>query len=90
MYRPKRHLKATCKGIRIPESGKCMLVESGILGFGTRVTAQGIPLTIGIQNPSSTEKDWNSVPAIGHPRRGIQNPRMLVPMNVGSHGANGL
>ena len=34
----------------------------------------GIPLTIAIQNPSSTDKDWNSVPRIHNPRRGIQNP----------------
>ena len=38
------------KGIRIAESGKFLLVESGILGFGIRNTAQGI------QNPA---KDWN-------------------------------
>ena len=33
-----------------------------------------IPLTIGIQNPSSTDKDWNSVRRIRNPRQGIQNP----------------
>ena len=32
-------LEITCKGIRIPESGKFLLVESGILGFGIRNTA---------------------------------------------------
>ena len=34
-----------------PEYGKFLLVESGILGFGIRNTAQGIriPLMIGIQ-----------------------------------------
>ena len=48
-----RLLFAPCKGIRIPESGKALLVESetresfaweirGILGFGIRNTAHGI------------------------------------------------
>ena len=41
---------APCKGIRIPESVKFFLVESGILGFGTQNTAQGI------RNPN---KEWN-------------------------------
>ena len=38
------------KGIRIAESGKFLLVESRILGFGIRSSAQGI------RNPT---KDWN-------------------------------
>ena len=33
---------APYKIIRIPESGKFLLVECGILGFGIRNTAQGI------------------------------------------------
>ena len=41
---------APCKGIQIPESVKFFLVESGILGFGTQNTAQGI------RNPN---KEWN-------------------------------
>ena len=36
----------------------------------------GIPLTIGIQNPSSTDKYWNLVPGIQNPQRGVQNPRL--------------
>ena len=36
----------------------------------------GIPLTIGIRKPSSTDKDWNPVPGIRNPPRGIQNPRL--------------
>ena len=36
----------------------------------------GIPYTIGIQNPSSTDKDWRPVPAIPNPLHGIQNPRL--------------
>ena len=45
---------APCKGIRIPESKKLLLVESrwsGMLGFGIRHIVQGI------RNPS---KDWKS------------------------------
>ena len=41
---------AQCKGIQIPQSGKFWLVESGILGFEIRNTAQGV------KNPSSTDK----------------------------------
>ena len=56
------------KGFQIPESGKFWLVESeiqqiivvesGILGFGIRnihLKESGIPLTIGIRNPSSSD-----------------------------------
>ena len=41
-----------------PESGKFFLMESGILSFGIRNTAQWIqiPLTIGIRNPIFTDK----------------------------------
>ena len=41
------------KGIRISESGKILFVESGILGFGIRNTAQGI------RNPINY---WNQEP----------------------------
>ena len=41
---------APCKEIRIPESMKFLLVESGILGFGIQNTA------VGIRNPT---EDWN-------------------------------
>ena len=41
---------AACKGIRISESGKILLVESGILDFVIRKTAQGI------RDPTD---DWN-------------------------------
>ena len=49
---------APCKEIRILESEEVLFVESGILGFGIRSTAQGIwnPLTIGIRNPRCTGK----------------------------------
>ena len=42
---------APSKGITIPETKKFSLVESGIQHKNS-----GIPLTIGIQNPSSTVK----------------------------------
>ena len=60
------------------ESGNILLMESGIPGFGIWNTAQGIwiPLTIGIQNPSSTDKYQNPVPGIRNPQCGIQNPRL--------------
>jgi len=53
-------------------------MESGILGFGIgiRLRESGIPLTMGIQNPSSTDKGWDPVPGIRNPRRDIQNPRL--------------
>ena len=44
-------LIASCKGFRIPESGKDLHVGSGTLGFGIRNTAQRI------RNPPSN--DWN-------------------------------
>ena len=59
---------ALCKGIRIPECKKFLLVESGILGFGIWNTAQGI------RNPISIDKDWNPVIGIWNPRCGTQNP----------------
>ena len=100
---------AQCKGIRIPESGKFLLVESGIrekFAFGIwnpekfacgirnqgkvcmwnpeswalesviQLKESGILFAIGIQNPSSTDKDWNPVPRIRNPWRGIQTPRL--------------
>ena len=46
---------------------KILLVESRILGFGIHNSAQGIqnPLTNGIQDAISTNKDWNAVPQSG-------------------------
>ena len=67
-----------CEGIRILESAKFLLVESGILGFGIRNTAQGIRNPTKDWNPIqvSSRKDWNQVPGIRNPRLGIQNPRL--------------
>ena len=41
---------APCEGMRILESGKILLMESGILGFGIRNTAQGFRIPL---NPES-------------------------------------
>ena len=59
-----------CEGIRVLESVKCLLVESGILGFGIRNTAQGIRNPTKDWNPiqGSTRKKWNQVPGIRNPR----------------------
>ena len=46
-------------------------MESGI-----HLKESGILLRIGIQNPSSTDKDWNQEPEIRNQRREIQNPRL--------------
>ena len=64
------------------ESGilEILVVESGIREYfarGIRNSTQGIQnltiLTLGIQNPSSTDKYWNPVSGIRNARRGIQN-----------------
>ena len=60
----------------LPESGKILLMEFGILGCGVQVKESEIPLTIGIHNPSSTDKYWNPVPGIRNPQHGIQNLRL--------------
>ena len=70
---------ASCRGVQIPESRKFLLVESWILGFEIRTTAQGIrgiPLTIEIRNPNFNEKVRNPLPEIRNPLRRIQNPRL--------------
>ena len=61
---------APCKGIRILESGKFLLVESRILGFAIRNTAQGI------RNP--TNKDQSPVHGIRNPQRAVQNPMTFL------------
>ena len=57
------------------ESGKILLVESGILDVGIWNTAR-VLLRIGIQTPSFTDKDWNLEAGIWNPRHGIQNLRL--------------
>ena len=74
-----------CKGIRIPESVKFFLVESGILGFGIQNTAQGIRNHTKDLNQESTKKDSNQLPGIRNPRRGIlKSKTVCIPL----HGAN--
>ena len=50
--------------------------ESWALESGKQPKESGILLTIGIRNPSSTDKDCNLVPGIQNPRCAIQNPRL--------------
>ena len=47
---PSKQCVAPCNGIPIPEWGKFLPLESGVLGFGIRNTAQEI------RNPTN---DWN-------------------------------
>ena len=63
-----------CKGLRIPESGKILLMESGI-----QLKESGIPLTIGIQDP--TDKHWNRVPGLS----GVQLKESGIPLKIGIH-----
>ena len=59
-------------------------LESWVLESGIQLKESGIPLTIGIQNPSSTDKYWNPVPGIRNPWRGIQNPGLSwIPVTWG-------
>ena len=57
------------------ENFACSIRNSEIL-CGINLKESGIQLRIGMQNPSSTDKDWNQVAGIRNPRRGIQNPRL--------------
>ena len=52
-----------------PNSRKIWLVDSGIR---IQLKEFGILLMIGIQNPSSTDRDWNPVPGIWNPRKRIR------------------
>ena len=51
-------------------------LKSRVLESGMQLKESGIPLPIGIQNPSSTDKYQNPVPGIRNPQCGIQNPRL--------------
>ena len=62
-------------GIKNPRKFCLWNLESRALESEIQLKETGIPLTIGIQNSSSTVKDWNPVPGIRNPRRGIQYPR---------------
>ena len=58
----KAHVRPTDTGIQ--EIFACEIQNLGkfVLESGIRLQEPGIPLTTGIQNPSSTDKDWNPVP----------------------------
>ena len=53
----------------------CSIRNSEILS-GIQLKESGIQLRRGIQNPSSTDKDWNQVAGIRNPRHGIQITRL--------------
>ena len=67
-----------CKGIRFSECGNFCWWNGQSWALESRIQLKesGILLTIGIQNSSSTDKNWNPVPGIRNPQRGIQNPRL--------------
>ena len=77
---PENSEVATCKGIRIPQYGKFLLVESrirGKFGSGIRKIAQGIHNPTNDWDPEScTDRGWNPIPGIRNPLRVIQNPRL--------------
>ena len=61
------------------EFGKILFVESGILGYGIRYTAQGMLNATDDWNPESKDQltnYWNPVPGIQNPQRGVQTPRL--------------
>ena len=66
-----------CKGIRIAESERFLLMESGI-----QLKESGIRLTIRIRNASSTGKVRNPIPGIRNPGRRIQNPRLFTLIRI--------
>ena len=67
-----------CTGFRIPESGKFFSWNSQSWALESEIHRKewGITLTIGIPNPSPTDKDWNPVQEIWNPQHRIQNPRL--------------
>ena len=73
-------------GIRNPANFCFWNPESWVLESGIQLKESGIAPMIGIQNPSSTDKDWNPVPGIRNPQRGIQNPRLSrIPLHWTKH-----
>ena len=70
--------------IRVTEKLGLWNPEFWVLESGIQLKESEILLTIGIQNPSSTDKYWNPVPRIRNPRRGIQNPGLSwIPVTWG-------
>ena len=58
-----------------PESSKFLLSKPE--SWALELKESGISLTIGIQNSSSTNREWNPVPEIRNPRCGTQTPRLF-------------
>ena len=74
-------------GIRNPGRFELGNLKSWALESGIHLKESEIPLTIGTQNPSSTDKYWNPVPGNRNPRRGIRNPRQSwTPLRGSKHG----
>ena len=52
--------------------------ESWALEYDIQLMESGIPVTIVIQIPSSTDKEWNTVPGIQNPRSGIHKSKPVL------------
>ena len=61
---------------RMQENFACGIRNPGLWNPELQLKEFAIPVTIGIQNPSSTDKYWNPAPGIRNPQCGIQNPRL--------------
>ena len=65
-------IRSTVVGIRNPAlwnpEYSCRNPKSWALESGIQPKESGIPLTIEIQNPSSTDKNWNPVSGIRNPQ----------------------
>ena len=72
------------------DSGNWEIVARGIRNRNPRLknpennSRNSNPKTMGIRNPSSTDKDWNPVRGIRNPRLEVHNPRLSC---IPSHGA---
>ena len=66
----------TESGFCNPENFCLWNPESWAPESGKQPKKSGIPLKIGLKNPSSTDKDWNPAPGIQNARRGTYNPRL--------------
>ena len=75
---------APCKGIQNPGivylwemfNFACGIQNPGLWNPEYTRRIRNLTLKTGIRNPSSTDKDWNPVPAIWNPQRRIQYPRL--------------
>ena len=58
----KAHVRPTETGIQDIFACEIQNLGKFVLECGIRLQESGFPLTTGIQNPSSTDKDWHPVP----------------------------